>query len=229
MDFNISNIWLIELFGIEFWITQTIVTTWIIMALMIGFALFVRIKLRNMDEVPKGLQNVLEAIVEAFDSFAESMGGKRGVKLFGGWFFTVFFFILISNLSALFGIRPPTADWATTAALAIATFLFSQFAGVYYRGFGSYLKGFAQPNPVFLPLNLVGELSRPISLSFRLFGNILSGLMLITMVYVLTPTVISFLFPIPLHLFFDIFFGALQTIIFCALSLAYIGAACAEE
>ena len=227
MEFDIRNFWLVEVFGVEFWITQTIVNTWIIMAVLVLGALIVRVKLRKMDDAPKGLQNVIEAIVEAFDGFLNSMGGEK-VRMFGGWFFTVFLFILVSNLSGLVGMRPPTADWVTPAALAIATFLLIQGTGIYFRGLGGYLKGFFQPVWVFFPLNLIGELSRPVSLSFRLFGNILSGLMLLTIVYTLLPIALRFLLPIPLHIFFDIFFGALQTIIFCALSLTYIGLASEE-
>jgi len=228
LDFNISNIWLVELFGVEFWITQTIVNTWIIMVFLIGFAVFVRFKLRKMDDVPTGFQNVIEAMIEAFEGFVKSMSGEHG-KYFAGWFFTVFLFILVSNLSALVGFRPPTADWVTTAALGFATFFLTLYAGMRFRGIGRYLKSFFEPVWVFFPLNVMGELSRPISLSFRLFGNILSGLVLIAMVYTLLPFALRFLLPIPLHIFFDLFVGALQTIIFCALSLSYIGAACAEE
>jgi len=227
VDFNIRNFWLVEVFGVEFWITQTIINTWLIMAFLVGGALLFRLKLRKMDDVPRGVQNVVEVMVEAFDGFLQSMGGDRA-KIFGGWYFTVFLFILVSNFSGLIGLRPPTADWVTPAALAIATFLLIQCAGIYYRGPGRYLKNFFEPNIVFFPLNLVGELARPISLSFRLFGNILAGLMLITMLYTLLPVVARFVLPVPMHLFFDIFFGALQAVIFCALSLAYIGAASAE-
>ena len=228
MDFNIRNFWLVEVFGVEFWITQTIVNTWLIMAFLVGGALLIRMKLRKMEDVPSGLQNVIEVLVEAFDGFLKSMGGER-VRVFGGWFFTVFLFILVSNFSGLIGMRPPTADWVTPAALAIGTFLLIQGTGIYFRGVGGYLKSFFQPVWVFFPLNFIGELSRPVSLSFRLFGNILSGMMLLTIVYTLLPLALRFILPIPLHIFFDVFFGALQTIIFCALSITYIGLASAEE
>jgi len=228
VDFNIRNFWLVEVFGVEFWITQTIVNTWLIMAFLVGGALLIRMKLRKMEDVPAGLQNVVEVLVEAFDGFLKSMGGER-VRIFGGWFFTVFLFILVSNFSGLIGMRPPTADWVTPAALAIGTFLLIQGTGIYFRGVGGYLKSFFQPVWVFFPLNFIGELSRPVSLSFRLFGNILSGMMLLTIVYTLLPLALRFILPIPLHIFFDVFFGALQTIIFCALSITYIGLASAEE
>jgi len=198
------------------------------MAILVIGALILRIKLRKMEDTPSGLQNVIELIVEAFDKLVSSFAGEKA-KFVGGWFFTVFLFILVSNFSALVGMRPPTADWATTAALGISTFFLIHVAGSKVRGVGRYFKSFAQPSVLLLPLNIIGELSRPISLSFRLFGNILSGLILMLMVYNLLPVVLRFLLPIPLHLFFDVFVGALQTFIFCALSLAYIGAACAEE
>jgi len=228
LDFNIKNLWAVEVFGGQFWITQTILNTWILMALMISFAVFIRIKLVKFTEVPaSGLQNIIELMIESFDNFVRGSAGDKRVYL-GGWFFMVFSFVLISNLSGALGFRPPTADWATTFSFAIVTFMLIQVMGVKYRGM-EYIKSFLVPHWVFLPLNLIGELARPISLSFRLFGNILGGMILITLVYNMAPMYVRFVIPSFLHFYFDIFIGALQTYVFCVLSMTFIGVAATPD
>ena len=227
MDFNIRNIWAFEIGGVEVWITQTIINTWIIMGLLVLFAVVVRVKLAGFKEVPGKFQNVVEAMVETFDGFVRSTAGDR-VSYIGGWFFTVFSFILISNLSGLFGMRPPTADWATAFAFAFATFCLIHVLGARHRGIG-YLKSLFEPMWAFFPLNVIGELARPVSLSFRLFGNILASLILMTMFYSLAPVFLLFVLPLPLHGFFDLFAGVLQTFIFCILSMTFIGIAATGE
>lgn len=220
MSFDVDNLWIVQVGGIDVWITRTIFNTWIIMLALIAFAIFVRIKLRRFQEIPTGFQNIVEAIVEIFDNFVRNSAGEQLMPL-GTWFFTVFIFIFVSNISGVVGLRPPTADWATTFAFAMATFMLVQVAGVKYRK-GAYLKSFFKPHPVFFPLNLIGELAKPISLSFRLYGNVLAGVILMTLIYSLTPIFVRFGLPVVLHAYFDLITGALQTYIFCILSLMFI-------
>jgi len=217
LNFNIDVLQVFEIFGVEVWITQTIVNTWIIMLILIVLAVAVRIILRKFESVPKGLQNFIETAVEAFDGVVKKSAGPRFMNL-GGWYFMVFAFILVSSLASIFGLRPPTADFATTFAFAMVTFVLIQYMGVRYRK-GKYLISMLNP------LNLIGELARPLSLSFRLFGNMLAGMILMSLVYALFPVYLQFIIPAPLHFFFDIFFGVLQTYIFCVLSLTFIGSA----
>ena len=227
IDFDIQNLFSFQIFGFEVWVTQTIVNTWIVMLVIVAGALFLRFQLRHRAEAPKGIQNVAEFLVEASDGFVLSMGGPKA-KFVGAWMFMSFIFILVSNLSGVLGIRPPTADWATTLAMALATFFLIQVAGITNRG-TAYLKNFLQPFFLFLPVNIIGELARPVSLSLRLFGNVVSGLILMSLLYGLTPLFIQLGLPVFLHAYFDLFMGVLQTYVFCALSLAFIGAASAEE
>jgi len=222
LDFNNKTLHVFELFGLEIWITQTIVSTWIIMAALIFLAILVRILLRRFKTVPSGFQNAIELAVEAFGNIVNNAAGENYAYL-GNWFFAVFAFILFSNLSGVFGLRPPTADFATTFALALATFAIVQAMGIRQRR-GKYLKSFFQPIFLFFPLNLLGELARPISLSFRLFGNVLAGLILTGLLYSL-PIYLRFIIPAAAHAIFDVFFGALQTYVFCILSLSFIGSA----
>ena len=227
MDFNITNYAVLRLGGLEIWITETIVTTWIIGGALIAFALAARIGLRKFGDVPSGFQNVVEALVEAFDKLVRDNVGDKMMFL-GNWFFMVFAFVLCSNLSGLFRLRPPTADWTMTFALALSTFALIHAMGARYRK-GQYVKALFEPHFLFFPLNVIGELARPISLSFRLFGNILAGMILMALIYGLTPVFVRFVVPIPIHIFFDLFAGSLQTYVFCSLSLAFIDASASAE
>ncbi|NLF35448.1 MAG: F0F1 ATP synthase subunit A [Clostridiales bacterium] len=220
MDFNVDNLWVVQIGGVDIWITRTIFNTWLIMLALIALAIVVRIMLRRFQEVPKGFQNVVEAVVEVFDNFILNSAGERFMPM-GMWFFTVFIFIFVSNISGVVGLRPPTADWATTFAFAMATFILMLMSGLRYRK-GGYIKSFFQPHPIFFPLNLIGELAKPISLSFRLYGNVLSGVILMTLVYSIAPVFVRFGLPVVLHTYFDLITGALQTYIFCILSLMFI-------
>ena len=230
MEIEIKNHAVVKLGSIEVWITDTTISIWIIMGILIAFGIFVRIKSRKFTEVPKGFQNAIEAIVELFDSYLRGTVGSK-LTFLGYWFFTVFVFILLSNLSGLIpGMRPPTADYSVTLGLALITFFLIQFMGIRYRK-GKYLKSFIEPMFLFLPINLIGELARPISLSFRLFGNMLAGLIMMSLIYAMVPVFIKFGVPAALHAYFDVFAGLLQTYIFCTLSMTFVSgaAALAEE
>jgi F-type H+-transporting ATPase subunit a len=210
----------IEIAGVEIWITETLVNTWIIMLVLIAIAIVARIKLRRFQEIPKGFQNAIEIIVEMFDNFAVNAIGST-LSYLSPWFFAVFAFILFSALSSIFGLRAPTADWATTFALALATFVLMVVMGLKYRK-GAYLKTYIDPHWIFFPMNLIGELAKPVALSFRLFGNMLSGTIILTLYYALTPKFVQIGIPAFLHAFFDVLFGSLQTYIFVIISLMFI-------
>lgn len=220
MSINVKNLWVLNVAGIEIWITETIFNTWLIMAFLIALAVMARIQLRNFKEVPTGLQNIIEAVVEIFDNFARSNLGEK-LSYIAPWYFMVFVFVLSCNLFSIFGVRAPTADWATTFALAFATFVLMNYLGLKYRK-GDYLKSFFEPHLIFFPMNLIGELAKPVSLSFRLFGNILSGTIILTLYYALTPLFVQFGIPALLHGFFDVIFGSLQTYIFVIISLMFV-------
>jgi len=168
-------------------------------------------------------------VVVTFDGFVQSSAGKK-LSYLGPWFFMVFFFILISNLSALVPtVRPPTADWATTLPLAMVSFVLIQVMGCKYQG-KAYLRSiFLEPHIAFAPLNILGEVARPISLSFRLFGNMMAGVILIGLLYGIAPLVVRIGLPVVLHGYFDLFAAILQTYIFCILGLSFIGVAAGAD
>lgn len=220
LGIGVKTFWTFNIFGVEVWITETIVNTWIIMLGLIALAIFARIKLRSFKEIPEGIQNFIEAAVDIFDGFAKSNLGEK-LSYISPLFFSVFAFILSSALFSVFGLRAPTADFTTTFALAMLSFLMMLIMGFKHNK-GKYLKSFFEPYPIFFPLNLIGELSKPISLSFRLFGNMLSGTIILTLYYALTPIFVQIGIPALLHAVFDVIFGALQTYIFVVVSLMFV-------
>lgn len=217
---NIENYAIWNIFGIDIWITETIVNTWIIMLVLILIAIYTRSKLKKFKEIPTGFQNAIEAVIEMFDNFITNTLGMK-LSYIAPWYFMVFMFVLFSALMSIFGLRAPTADWATTFALAFASFILMLAMGFKHQK-GAYLKSFFDPHFIFFPLNLIGEIAKPVSLSFRLFGNMLSGTIILTLYYGLMPYFTQIGIPALLHAFFDIIFGALQTYIFVILSLMYV-------
>ena len=231
MDLPIGNRThaVLQLFGLNFWITDTVIATWFIMGLLITLAVVVRIKMRKFQDVPKGFQNFIEMLVEAFDNYIKQQVGEK-LSFLGYWFFTVIAFVMLSNIVGVLSIgilRPPTADWSMTFALALVTFFLIQIMAVKFRG-GEYFANFAKPYAgfiLFLPINILGELARPISLSFRLFGNIVAGVVIMALVYNITPFFARFVLPAALHLYFDLFAGILQAYVFTTLGLTFIAGA----
>lgn len=210
-------------------VTETVVVTWIIMAVLIVLSIAFT---RNFEKVPKGAQNVVEMIVDTLNKFTiQTMGEDK--KGFAPYMGTLFIFLIVANLIGLLGLRPPTADINTTFALSILTFTLTVGNGIRRKGIGTYLKGFFEPMPFLLPLNILGEIANPISLSFRLFGNIVGGLIIMSLVYgglaglstkigLATIPIFQVGIPAALHAYFDIFSGLLQSFIFVMLSMVFI-------
>jgi F-type H+-transporting ATPase subunit a len=134
---------------------------------------------------------------------------------------TLFIFIAGCNLSGqLPGVHPATASLATTSALAVVVFFAVPVAGIRARGIGNYIKHYFRPNPILFPLHLVSEVSRTVALAMRLFGNIMSGHLVVGLLVALA----GFLVPMP-FMALDILIGLLQAYIFAVLSTVFIGAA----
>ncbi len=209
-------------------ITQTMMNTWIIIIVLTIVALILRAKIKKFTDVPTTkLQNIVELIIESMENFTiQNMGEKY--KYFGNWFFGVFCFVLVSNYIGLLSFRSPTADLGTTLALSLATFTLIHFMGIKVNK-GSYFKGYVEPMPVLLPLNIIGEIATPVSLSLRLFGNILGGTIIMGLInsalskgHILLQIVgFGAITPL-LHAYFDVFAGFLQTFIFVILSMTFI-------
>ena len=197
----------------------TIITTWCIMLLMIAGGWLITRKLNQGLHIPRW-QNALEVVVLALDSQIKEVGlneSRRYLPFIG----TLFLFILISNiLSVVPWYEPPTGSMSTTAALAISVFLAVPFFGIREKGLLNYLRTYIKPTPIMLPFNLLGELSRTLALAIRLFGNMMSGTMIIAILLMVTP----FIFPVLMNLL-HLITGVVQAYIFSILAIVYIAAA----
>ena len=139
---------------------------------------------------------------------------------FSNYIGTIFAFILLSNLSGLFGLRPPTADFGTTFALAMITFVLIHYNGFKYQKSAHITNLF---KPVLLtPINIIGELATPVSMSLRLFGNIMAGTTMMGLLYGLVPWFLTLAWPGVLHAYLDVFSGCIQTYVFCMLTMVFI-------
>lgn len=228
IDFMIHGIFSVNFFGQKVWITTSHACILIIMAIMVICAVIANRKLKKAKEVPDGFQNIIELIVEMLDKMVESTMGKWAPK-FVNYISTIFIFILMSNISGLFGLRPPTADYGTTLALAIITFFMIWINKFRHQKLKTIWSDMCSPLPpwlpIWLPINLVSELAVPVSLSLRLFANVLSGTVIMALVYGLL-RVIALAWPAALHVYFDLFSGAIQTYVFCMLTMTYVTQAC---
>lgn len=219
VDFMIHGLFKYRLFGQEFYITTTHVSILIVMIVLLVFAVIANRKMKNPDEMPGGFQNAVEMIVEMLDKMVHGSMGKYAGK-FANYIGSIFLFIFVSNISGLFGLRPPTADFGVTLPLGIMTFAIIQYNNIRYNKFGA-LTGLFKPLPFLFPINLIGEIAVPFSLSLRLFGNILSGTVMMSLIYtLLAPIAIGW--PGFLHIYFDIFSGAIQTYVFCMLTMVFV-------
>ncbi|GLI99489.1 F0F1 ATP synthase subunit A [Sphingobium sp. BS19] len=202
-------------------ISQAVVTTWVIMAVLIAGAILVS---RMLKPEPSGLQALFELIVDTIDSeIRDTMQAEpEPYRAFIG---TLFAFIFVANWSTLIpGVAPPTARLETDAALALLVFLAVIWFGIRSGGIGGYLATFASPNPLMIPLNLVESVTRAFSMFVRLFGNVMSGVFVIGIVLSLA----GLLVPIPL-MALDLLTGAVQAYIFAVLAMVFISSGIADR
>lgn len=237
LDFNNHYVFPIRFGDYEFWVTESMIVVLYISIILVALAIILRILLKSPKKIPTGLQNVLEFIVEMLDNFTVSTMGEKAIG-FSSFYGCMFIFILVCNLSGLIlgpsitgdgkltldFMRPPTADLAITFALALITFFMVQGYGIKSKGVGKWLKGFTEPMWPLTPLNIIGELANPVSLSFRLFGNVLGGTIIIGLYYTL-PIWALMGIPVILHGYFDVFAGVLQAFIFVMLSMTFVSSA----
>jgi F-type H+-transporting ATPase subunit a len=212
-------------------ITETVTNTWLIMIVVIVFSYFAT---KNLDKIPGKLQNALEAFIDSIYGLTKQSMGDDKVG-FAPYMGTLLIYLTIANLLGLVGFRPPTADVNTTLSLAMMTFVMIHGFGMKSKGVGKYLKGFTEPFVALTPMNIIGELATPISLGFRLFGNIVGGLIIMNLLYSALAALSGKLgipipifqtgIPAPLHIYFDLFAGVLQSFIFVMLSMVFVSMA----
>ncbi len=220
-DFMIHSLTKLKVFGQEVYLTSTHVSLLIICVSMVIFAFIVKRKLRKNqnDEELSAFQNAVEMVVEMLDGMVKSSMGRHAAT-YRNYMGVLFLFLLFSNISGLIGLRPPTADYGVTFALGIITFVLIQYNNIRWNKFGAVTDLF-KPLPFLFPINFIGEIAVPFSLSLRLFGNVLSGTVIMALVYGLLSK-FALLWPGVLHVYFDLFSGAIQTYVFCMLTMVFI-------
>ena len=226
-----------KIFGIQIAINETLIISWIVMAILIIASLILT---RRLKIIPRGPQALVEAAVEFLNNFSRQQFG-RSAYFFGPYIGALFLFLLVANIipvlspvsvsiaghhfKPLFTIKPPARDINFTAALAIITILMVLVSGIKARGIKGWLKNLLHPVPMMLPFNLLEYIIRPASLCLRLFGNILGGFVIMRLIEAVLPAVL----PPIVSLWFDFLDGLIQALIFAFLSTLFIAEAIQAE
>lgn len=200
---------------------DTLMMTWLTMAIIILFAVLAT---RNLKIKPQGWQNFLEMVVDALLEQIDANMGPRGRKL-APLVITLFLFLVVGNeLGLIPGFTSPTSDLNTTLGLALMIVVIVHILGVVNKGPVRYIKHFFEPYVPFVIINIIEELAKPITLSFRLFGNILAGEILLLILGMLVPYVVP-----TAWLAFSVFVGVVQAFIFTMLSISYLSNSLADD
>jgi F-type H+-transporting ATPase subunit a len=200
-------------------LNATIVFTWgLMLVLAVGAKLITSKLSTDLERSP--WQNVLEIVVTAIEKQIEEVGLSHPEK-YVGFLGTLFLFVATASLSTVIpGYEPPTGSLSTTTALAACVFVAVPLFGIEEQGVGGYLKSYAEPTVIMLPFNIISELSRTLALAVRLFGNMMSGTMIIAILLTITP----FIFPVFMTML-GLLTGMVQAYIFSILAAVYIAAA----
>jgi F-type H+-transporting ATPase subunit a len=202
-----------------FKLNVTIVTTWVLMAVLVVGAKLITRKLEHEVKISRW-QSLLEIIVVNIRKQIKEVG-LHYPERYLGFLGTLFLFIALSNLCTIFpGYEPPTGSLSTTAALALSVFVAVPLFGIAESGLDAYLRSYTRPTILMLPFNIISELSRTLALAIRLFGNMMSGTMILAILLTITP----FIFPIVMNLL-GLLTGMVQAYIFTILATVYIAAA----
>lgn len=213
-------------------ITQTVVVSWIIIAMI-----FVIIKILTKDLTKKNIttkQVLAEKFVITMNNLVNSSMGLEN-DVFVPYIAALFIFSLLSSLSGLVALRPPTADFNMTLTWALMTFIMIQYNKLKYKGLNGYIKSFFEPLAFMFPMNVIGDIAVPVSLSFRHFGNIAAGLIITQLIYTVLKAASSLIpvigryipifqigVPAILSIYFDLFSAFIQAFILVSLTMAYI-------
>jgi F-type H+-transporting ATPase subunit a len=203
---------------------QVFIVSWIVIALLLSAAIAAT---RNPQRIPKGIQNLMEYALEFVRELAKNQLGEKEYRPWVPFIGTLFLFIFVSNWSGALvpwkliklpegELAAPTNDINTTVALALLVSLAYFFAGFSKKGLGYFAK-YVQPTPVLLPIAILEDFTKPLSLSFRLFGNILADELVVAVLVLLVPLFV----PLPVMLL-GLFTSAIQALVFATLAGAYI-------
>ena len=230
---EIETVFIITLAGRDIPISETVLVTWLVMLILIVSSLLLT---RRLKEIPRGFQVFLEMGIEFLNNFSKNHFGSFA-KILGPYMGTLFLFLIIANIIGLlspahltifgrefvapFAIRPPTRDINVTAALASISITLLLVCGFMARGFIGWFKHLLHPIPMMLPFNLLEYGTRLLSLTLRLFGNILGSFVIMHLIAGSVPVLI----PMIPAIYFELFDGLIQAVIFVFLSSLYISEA----
>ena len=208
----------VQLFGLGLvFNTHTITMTWVVIAMLIVFAFLAT---RNLRLVPNPLQIVAEFFVRGFYGLTRDALDEEMAKKYFPLICALFMFLLLSNwLGVIPKFHEPTKDLNTTLGFGIMGFFIAHYAGIKKKGIKKYLAEYFEPIFIMAPLNVISEIAKVISISFRLYGNILGGAIIILIVSYL---VYGLILPPFLNVFFVFFVGTIQAFVFTMLTLVYI-------
>lgn len=220
-------------------ITETVVMGWLVILIVLGLSLFLTSNLKRIPTTKR--QIVAEMMVGFVNNTVKKAMGERFIFM-APYIATILVYSLFGSLISLFGLRPVTADLNTTMGMALVTFMMITYYKIKTNGFGGYLKGFASPMALMTPLNIISEIATPLSMSFRMFGNIAGGTIITSMLYMglaaasgalglsfvfgeLEFHAVQVLIPAVLSLYFDLFTGCIQAYIFAMLTMVNVSIA----
>lgn len=204
-------------------LNATIAFTWLVMAILVLGARLITWRLSATEKMSRW-QNLLEVLVSGMRDQIRAVSHHEPGR-FLPFIGTLFLFIAVSNFLAIVpGYRPPTASLSTTTALAICVLVAVPLFGIGERGLWGYLKTYASPTPFMLPFNVIGELSRTIALAIRLYGNVMSGTVIVAILIGIAP----FFFPILIQVL-GLLTGLIQAYIFAVLAMVYIASAMRQQ
>ncbi|MFT4764875.1 MAG: F-type H+-transporting ATPase subunit a [Oleispira sp.] len=200
-------------------LNATIVFTWLVMSVLVLGSILITRKL-SINLKRSRWQNLLEVVVITINKQIEEVGLSQPQRYLG-FLGSLFLFIVLSALGTTIpGFEPPTGSLSTTAALALCVLVAVPLFGIQEKGIGGYLSSYTKPTIIMLPFNIISEVSRTLALAVRLFGNMMSGAMIIAILLTIAP----FLFPIVMTLL-GLLTGIVQAYIFFVLATVYIAAA----
>lgn len=218
---ELAPLFSIRIFGYNFAVNSSLMIQWVIIIVALVLSILYS---RKVKRIPGKIQSFVEIVTEFLSKTVEDNMGN-GTKKFIPYIGSLGAYLLLLNMVGLFGIKPPTADYSVTLGIALTTFFVIQGYTIKKLGVAGYFKGYASPIAILLPINIMERFMLPISLSLRLFGNIFAATMIMELIYqgLSGISVIAAIgLPIPFHLYFDVFDGTIQMVIFVMLTMIQI-------
>lgn len=213
-ELNCETVFTIPLFG-RIPVSESVVVTWIIMALLTVLSICLVRNLRLHDIGKKQL--ILETAIGGIYQFFEDIVGEHG-KEYIPYLISTAIYVGAANLIGIIGFKPPTKELNMTVALSLMSIFIIEYAGIRKKGMKGWIKGFAEPMAIIAPINILEVFIRPLSLCMRLFGNVLGAFVVMELIKLVMPVI----FPIAFSMYFDIFDGLIQAYVFVFLTSLFI-------